>query len=278
MKLQNGGKRYAAKVSKIVPGDTELPVRQKVEKIRSQLPPEVSKHIIRCYNIFPNIHEEETGHDINIYVMEIMRPMTNVEEKILYQGINEITPNKEINKKYDIEKIYNNLKLMLKHELSQTSLFREIEHFQEYLLEALKMTIQKAFNITNINEPNYYIIFTQKLTKMMMQYLIKNMIIKSAYDPLYERCKSALLVNIEDTLLKFREEDDNLEFPMSGRWQATPEKVATGFEKQREFYQALQYLSKIHNITWIDLHGNNVMIRPTTRDYVAVDIGFFKLN
>lgn len=49
------------------------------------------------------------------------------------------------------------------------------------------------------------------------------------------------------------------------------------FEKQKSFQKALFYLADHFNIAWRDLHEQNVMVRPSTRDYVAVDIGLFKI-
>lgn len=80
LEVTKNDKRYAAKIGSIagLEAQREMIIRTKIEEIRPQMPPEVSKHIIQCYDIFRKA-------DLNYYIMEIMRPMTKMEETILYK-------------------------------------------------------------------------------------------------------------------------------------------------------------------------------------------------
>lgn len=42
-----------------------------------------------------------------------------------------------------------------------------------------------------------------------------------------------------------------------------------------KFIQALEWLRKHKDISWYDLHADNVMVRPGTNEFVAADIGLF---
>jgi hypothetical protein len=42
-----------------------------------------------------------------------------------------------------------------------------------------------------------------------------------------------------------------------------------------KFVQALEWLEKHKDISWYDLHADNVMVRPNTHEFVAADVGLF---
>lgn len=81
------GKRYAGKVShfdnkKGFDPFTEKEIRTSIETIRSSLPSEVSKHIIKTHAIF--------NDNNNLYfIMDIVRPMRAQEKEALYHGTSE---------------------------------------------------------------------------------------------------------------------------------------------------------------------------------------------
>ena len=165
----------------------EMKLRTKIESIRNQLPPEVSKHIVQCYDIFSN--DEYDG-----YIMEVMRPMTKLEDKLLYGGL--------------------------------TGTF------------GAAATTKKGFD--------------------------------PKVDPKKPDHSKYAVAGQRD--IKFSKSTDWLDSSEDDL--NDPENPT--FEKQKEFMSALFYLNKHFKIAWHDLHAGNVMIRPTTRDYVATDIGLFK--
>ena len=57
--------------------------------------------------------------------------------------------------------------------------------------------------------------------------------------------------------------------------QFEPKKAIKG---QKDLIRALSYLKDKFNIFWDDLHHGNIMIRPSTGDYVATDIGLFHIE
>jgi hypothetical protein len=87
MEVVKDGKRYAGKVSHFEnekgfdPLD-EKDIRKSIETIRSSLPPEVSKHIIKTHAIF-------NDKDNLYFIMDIVRPMRTQETEALYYGTSE---------------------------------------------------------------------------------------------------------------------------------------------------------------------------------------------
>lgn len=177
--VTKGGRRFAGKVASKGALDKELMVRTKVEEIRHELPVEVSKHIVRTFDIF-------SDEKYNGYILEIMRPMTDLENSIMFRGLASI--DRLINRK------------------------------------------------------------TQK-----------------GWDNQYDK---------KSKDLKFQSYSDYRHF-VDPNW--GPKEVQM-FEKQKEFVDALLYLGNHYGIQWRDLHEGNVMVRPSTRDYVATDIGYFDIK
>lgn len=83
-------KLYAVKV--ISPNDNELQVRKKIESIRERLPPEISKHFVKCYEIKKiNLADKMLDDNVAyIVVMQLVRPMSSIEETVLYKGISSL--------------------------------------------------------------------------------------------------------------------------------------------------------------------------------------------
>ena len=76
------GKRYAGKVVDKHEGyysKREWEIRNRIEKIRNRMPLFVSKHIVKCFDLFKT-------EDFYVFIMEIMRPMNRMEKDLLYRG------------------------------------------------------------------------------------------------------------------------------------------------------------------------------------------------
>lgn len=68
-------------------------------------------------------------------------------------------------------------------------------------------------------------------------------------------------------------------FPMRGDVNVIDKFLRHESREAKEFFEFLQYLSKL-GLKWIDVHGDNVMLRPGKKDFVLSDPGLFsgKLN
>lgn len=203
--VTKNGKRYALKVAykDNLGAEQEIKIRKKIEEIRPQLPPEVSKHVVRCFDLF-------SDHELNGIVLEVMRPMTDLEEEILFKGISYIDRNKSVPPE---EKF--------------------LRHQHRY--------------VTTPGRP------------------------AKGWDP----NKDPKVYDPNRTWPNWDDEKFKVDYPGKPFQSDKPKQT---FEKQKSFSDAMNYLADNFKIFWSDLHQLNIMIRPSTRDYVATDIGLFNIG
>ena len=290
------GKRLIAKFTE---EDNELAVRKAIEKIRNQLPEEISKHVVKVYNIIQGLDSKQIDRTKNqsyvetehIIIMEPLIPMNKYEHEILYNGT------KGIMTKNKIDSNIKNIPLLLsaieqqmeEHDILGPAL-KNIEGLREELHFALLYAVKPIIdNFDFKNTKDYYEIastISKDITREIAKRFIKDI---AKFDPndehnlaynknFYSYIRYSINDGIHDLLsnigskTKFATHSHEDEDDDSG-------KVSDDApEQQASFVRAMHYIRDNHGIEWGDLHGDNVMIRPSTRDYVASDVGNFILK
>ena len=292
--VTKGGKRYAAKVSSVSAdgAEQEFEVRKKIENIRSQLPDEVAKHVVKCFHIGKS--EDETH---NIYVMEIVRPMSSSEYSFLY---NRKPPSQSsvmqmfTDSNFVYETIKNNFIKSIKTtpgvggeegQIFNSSDFRHM--FFESLVLCMKEVYPslnfKKFIPKNKNEISTYALANWVAT-MFSKYLSTRLCTSQVFNKAKKEQEVSSFIDQVD-MFKFIKAViiDTITTNMSPvgfdrtHKEYAPEEIDRMTEETKKFTQAMVYLSKTFDIKWADLHGGNVLMRSGTNEYVATDIGLFNL-
>ena len=269
------GKRYAAKITDDY---NELEVREKIESIRKQLPKEVSRHISMAHQIIPGkpAGGKNGGFSINtkhIIVMEYLRPMNRNEYNLIFKGSRSLLPNKKIASMF---KNYSKIYKSIISEIEADEIFRQISPDVEQ-----KVFLGILYVIKGVID-NYEFTFF----KGTNDEAIRNIAWDLAVDIIREVEKYIVdsdKVHAVSTISLLRSATKNgiinsvatNEFPTY--FEPDLEVSDESPESQKSFMLAMKYLAENYGILWSDLHGDNIMIRPQTGDFVAADIGLFDM-
>jgi hypothetical protein len=227
--------------------------------LRKKIPSRLAVHLPIVYISF---HDEEE----NLYgaVVEMLEPLDPHLQSILYgytprlsSQIIPILKNKEF--------ITNLVNTIVKHyadeELNSKARNSIIINVSKYLLDVdySKGTIHQA----------------QKKALDVLRYKVIEAVYKAQPD-----YKDRSYKNLHDISSKIASKylaisNDQSVFPESAE-----EKVEAGIAKKipgaKSLIELLELLRDKYNIEWADLHGNNIMHRPGTRDIVISDPGMFQ--
>jgi hypothetical protein len=301
--------------------ENEFQIRKKLKSLTDELPKSVSKHIVKLKDA---IEVPTGGRQKGAYVMalELMVPMNETQRKILYSGMNSISPERDptvmLNKMLQYpNQIYVLVKqYLLEDEAKLENLtdgytlpkFAEgwdsskikkiiLGHLND-LKDDVASTANKTADYKSIVDDisdtfadtivdNIW--HDSKLTKDEIPVFfdpraveLKRISTKAIKQEFFVWLKYAI-INAFLTKLEYTNETPEGEYTF-GSWFSdsrgtiSKEDEKTMTKEVRSFVKALLYLVENYGIKWGDLHAKNVMIHPRTGDYVAVDIGLFKMS
>lgn len=285
--VSKDGKLYVAKVGKKNPDNLqEFNIRKEIEKIRSELPEEVAKHLVKHYLI-----DDTTSNNYFIYIMDKMRPMNKYEEKLLYQGHRGGMPAKSILSliNRDISGLYNFLKEWIINSKELKHIYYYIPPIETVYLEGLKKVFLGTIKdiVFSLSKETYLdeYLFAETLeeylnSRIYNMYILPkwNIILQHSNDKNFDirEVKAVFRYEIRDAGKEYIRKFLSAVF-ISSKQSSEPIDTSAAFEKQKSFIDALEYIAQHYGIHWDDLHEDNVMIDPKTNEYVATDIGNFNL-
>lgn len=287
-------KGYRA-IAKIVPSfySNESEVWSKINKIKKSLPPSQSRHLPDIYDILKP--DEYT----DIIIMEVLQPTNSHISRVLRTDVSRSRQDLLNNEAF----IHDSLKLSFDRALSDAEKFTEKESFDAFKMFSLESTwlrqkiegdlIRSLIRPENISER----IFDSLNTFLKMFTEEERVFVKGIADNIQSIFVSSLSVppkpiakyysakGIDYTLENMEKNntpDVNMQALRAERNSSVYSERPEGFmyaEKHmpetKGIYSLLKTL-KGFGIEWSDVHANNIMERPGTRELVLIDVGLFE--
>lgn len=301
------GKRYAAKIANATDNRNkkEFYIRTNIERIRSSMPPDVSKHFVRLYEV-KKLKLTEHG-EFYIFIMDFVRKMNPTETQVLYEGLGFLKQDLIYQKYIDHPNQFF-IEFEKNNKIPKSKVFKEdeIAALKTFLLEIMKKNKQKFSRLKYEHGSSYAFadsIFNELLSDDLYFDKNKHKVLQTFFKP--ETDLSTGISDIKkwflDTTIKFIAE--KIESMRSGYFKFSDDKNLQNsnsdvsnvsrfsyknFNKEqfkklqapeevKSFINALLYLKEKYKIGWADLHKDNVMIDIKTGNYIVADLGHFEV-
>lgn len=227
-------------VAKISTSSYDIEIMQKLHNLKEKLPDKYKKHIAKVFLSFKDginyIAVVERLNPLNTHIMELMK--ANYDERFLNFAL----------------EIFN--KELLK-ELGKILFDDDLHHVYNFFLDQNKKYKNVIFpaNYSRLEKIRSEILSKFKFTQRILNDNILDNFeeIRSIYTDLFNK---TLISNFP---IQHNEED----------------LVYSEIPETAEFLSFLRYLKENFNIQYYDLHEDNIMERPKTRDLVIADPGMF---
>lgn len=264
----------------------EFNIRTKLESIRKELPEKVQNHLVKTFYI-----QDKTETSPYIYIFEILRPLNSYEQGILFTGmtIGTFLP-KQVKKKFlqditiltkEIENYFDNNIVFKKIDKIVPS-FRELifsfisENYLKEIIEQLDFS--EFFVKGNLRKTR----LASELTGIILSDIRKNKTFQKYDDFIQNKFNFDIDIKLNSVIYQEIKEYINFQdftFPISREQYSQEQHQDKEINlEHKDFLEAMLYLSVYHNLDWNDLHQENIMVRPSTGDFVAADIGYFNFQ
>jgi hypothetical protein len=265
-------------VAKITRSRQDIEALVRLDALRDKLPENVAKHILKVYETFQL--KDEDGNVYHVAIIEHLSPMPKSLENEYWGATWDVGQNLE-------DGITSGERI--------SSLFKDHEKIANMLIDALSLVASIKKNVLNkkvINAIRRRIVndtgLLEKFYNKTLNDFKNNNITQYVSNILVELNRGGAMFKEMPTPNKLdiatRHFVEMLTtasygelFPMNMNDYKKRNIIKHTSEDKRVFdlWKALEYLKSRHNINWLDLHGKNVMVRPSTGDLVISDPGLF---
>lgn len=240
---------------KISTGD-DANVWKNILEVKSKLPTELQKYIPKIYTIIPSEDFDPTFKK-NVVVMEVLEPLDpNIAAAfLLYNKRDHKAVLNEQNIQFIKKDIMTDLKNIIKPEME-----KDVDGYLTYFLGK------------HYNEKLNYV--WSELEEFISDLLFRIRKELSFYNPNSPLDNMNKIDNFLDRMTKTYIPQEYHHFPYAANQSHKIENLSN--PKLKELGEMLIAL-KSHGILWNDVHGNNVMQRPSTKEPVLIDVGRFEV-
>lgn len=225
----------------------------------------------------PTVYLQDKINDYYFTLMENLRPLSDTLKSALfnvkyYDDYTPITPNIVAKFSSQFIKHLNQIFVsvlgdQLAHEVMNDSLPVRDKKYDEKFERFVELLNQgKIWPVfPDRDGPDGYISFEIELQDVLKRYMSWEKT-KSSADKISKKFTRFMKSHLTTT-----------EFPISGK--KTDKKLNISDPKAKKLYLAMRWLTQNGYLkNWIDVHPGNIMIRPSTGEFVVADIGMFKFG
>ena len=275
-------------VAKVTYRKDDVDIVMRLDELRSKLPENIAKHILKVYESFIVTEDINDLNDVGlgggdddgelkyVVIVEYLTPLP-MSIRREYWGY--------VDDKTDIDKQRVRAQHLFDNPEEVAEIFEDVINQSSWALKFLTkkavLAIKKKISEENLQR---FIDDGFSIKEPQFVYFIRKTFeeVNKGGKMFKQRYISPELMTmfIKENFIKvLKKVIEGSKFP---RWHGdTPGVIASKrIEDKRvsDLTKALKYIKEKFGISWEDLHGNNVMVRPSTGDFVISDPGLFEIK